>query len=100
MYPKRKIQMIMPTKEENLRFEFLKYVGKHRDNSQLFFPGVSIIPPRSILNENWEGGLLTEEKLMKSESYRLMLKAKETGEKQGIDFHILADGRKAYIERV
>ncbi len=99
MYPKRKLQIIHPSYKDNSQWELLKFVGHHSQNSELYLPEVSIICNKGIFKDDF-GESITSDQLSKSETMNLYLKAKETGENQGIDMHVVSDGRKAYYRRL
>lgn len=67
-------------------YKSLKHILTHFLKSTLFKPELSIINSKELYTQ---------------EEYSLMLKnARETKTNQTIDFHVISDGRKAYIKRI
>lgn len=101
MFPKRRVQMIYPSYKKDLEWELFKFVCHHALNSELFIPEVSVVSDKNILNDPHRNiSIITTKVLSKMELYKLGIKAKETGEDQGIDIHLVSDGRKAFIRRL
>ncbi|MBW2965517.1 hypothetical protein KY342_00265, partial [Candidatus Woesearchaeota archaeon] len=83
MTKKRKIQIIT---EGNFDFSIRKLIAHHYPRSQTFKPEVS---------------LLMHEDIFRDCNYRqLYEKARETGEDQYMDLHVVSDGTRAFIKKL
>jgi len=101
MCPRRKLQLIHPSAKSDLNFELMKFVVKHSLNTKLFSPEVSVICKDEVFRDlkgyDNEGDSY-KDFLEGSEVARLGELARKTGENQGIEVHLVSDGKRAILE--